>query len=188
MRIIAGTYRSRPLKALAGVDVRPTSDRLRETLFNVLAFARPNGLEDTVWLDVFAGTGAVGIEALSRGARQVYFVDSSRKSAALVRENLRSLKIEEGFEVIERDAITALKLLDAEAIRCDYCFIDPPYKMKSAYDQSLGFLSQSQMLRSESIVIAEHDRRFDPGERFGTLVRFRKLEQGDSGLSFYRIG
>lgn len=188
MRIIAGTYRSRPLKALHGMDVRPTSDRLRETLFNVLAAARPGGLEDTVWLDVFAGTGAVGIEALSRGARQVYFVDSSRKSAALIRDNLRSLKIEDGFEVIEREAATALKLLDSGAVRCDYCYLDPPYRMHAAYEQSLGFLSQSQLLRPESIVIAEHDKRFDPGERFGSLVRFRKLDQGDSGLSFYRIG
>ncbi len=187
MRIIAGTYRSRPLKTLPGMDVRPTSDRLRETLFNVLAAASGGNVEDTVWLDVFAGTGAVGIEALSRGARQVYFVESGKKSAALIRENLRSLKIEEGFEVVEREAATALKLLDAEAVRCDYCFIDPPYKMHGAYEQSLGFLSQSQLLRPDSVVIAEHDVRFDPGERFGALVRFRKLEQGDSGLSFYRI-
>jgi 16S rRNA (guanine966-N2)-methyltransferase len=192
MRVIAGTYRSRPLKALSGMDVRPTSDRLRETLFNVLAAARPGGLpagfEDTVWLDVFAGTGAVGIEALSRGARQVYFVDSSRKSASLIRENLRSLGIDEGFEMVEREAAVALKLLDSEAVRCDYCFIDPPYRLHAAYEQSLGFLSQSQLLRPESVAIAEHDKRFDPGERFGSLVRFRKLEQGDSALSFYRIG
>lgn len=187
MRIIAGTYRSRPLKSLPGMDVRPTSDRLRETLFNVLGSARSNGLEDTVWLDLFAGTGAVGIEALSRGARQVYFIDSSRKSVTVIRENLSSLKIEEGFEVIERDAITTLKLLDAEAVRCDYCFIDPPYRMESTYEQALGFLSQSQLLRPESVIIAEHDRRFDPGERFGSLVRFRVLQQGDSGLSFYKI-
>jgi 16S rRNA (guanine966-N2)-methyltransferase len=191
MRIIAGTYRSRPLKALHGTDVRPTSDRLRETLFNVLAAAKsggsPGGFEDSVWLDIFAGTGAVGIEALSRGARQVYCVDSSRKSAALIRENLRSLGIDEGFEVIEREAATALKLLDSEAVRCDYCFLDPPYRMQTAYEQALGFLSQSQLLRPESVVIAEHDRRFAPDERFGSLVRFRRLEQGDSVLSFYRL-
>lgn len=186
MRVIAGTYRSRPLKALHGMNVRPTSDRLRETLFNVLA-ARPGGVEESVWLDVFAGTGAVGIEALSRGARQVYFVESSRKAASAIRENLQSLGIDEGFEVIEREAASALKLLDAEAVRCDYCFLDPPYQMEAAYEQSLGLLSQSQLLRPESVIIAEHDRKFDPGERFGALVRFRKLEQGDSGLSFYRL-
>ncbi len=188
MRIIAGKYRSRPLKSLPGMDVRPTSDRLRETLFNVITSARGgNGLEDTVWIDLFAGTGAVGIEALSRGARQVYFVDSSRKSTAVIRDNLRSLKIEEGADIVEREAATALKLLDAEAIRCDFCFIDPPYRMEGAYDQTLGFLSQSQLLRPESIVIAEHDKRRDPGERFGSLTRFRILEQGDSTLSFYRL-
>jgi 16S rRNA (guanine(966)-N(2))-methyltransferase RsmD len=97
MRIIAGQYRSRPLKSLPGFDLRPTSDRLRETLFNVLASA--STLEGSVWLDLFAGTGAVGIEAISRGARHVYFVESERKHARLIRENLRSLKIRDGFDV-----------------------------------------------------------------------------------------
>jgi 16S rRNA (guanine966-N2)-methyltransferase len=187
MRIIAGTYRSRPLKSLHGMNVRPTSDRLRETLFNVLAAARPAAIEDSVWIDVFAGTGAVGIEALSRGARQVYFIESSRKAASVIRENLRSLGVEEGFEVVEREAVNALKLLDAEAVRCDYCFLDPPYSMEPGYEQTISALSQSQLLRPESVVIAEHDKRYDPGQRFGALVRFRKLDQGDSGLSFYRI-
>jgi len=97
MRVIAGEYRSRPLKSMAGMDLRPTSDRLRETLFNVLAAS--STLEGSVWIDLFAGTGAVGIEALSRGARQVYFVESERKHVRLIRENLKSLKITHGFEV-----------------------------------------------------------------------------------------
>ncbi len=91
MRIIAGQFRSRPLKSLPGLDLRPTSDRLRETLFNVLASS--GDLQDSVWLDLYAGTGAVGIEALSRGARQVYFVESAKKHARLLRENLSSLGI-----------------------------------------------------------------------------------------------
>lgn len=172
---------------MRGPDIRPTSDRLRETLFNVLAAGRPDALDDSVWLDVYAGTGAVGIEALSRGARTVYFVESSRRAAALIRRNLKSLGIGEGFEVIEREAAPALRLLDAEAVLCDVCFLDPPYRMGEAYDESLGFLSQSRMLKPESIVIAEHDRHFDPGEAFGALRRYRKLEQGDAVLSFYRI-
>jgi 16S rRNA (guanine966-N2)-methyltransferase len=186
MRIIAGTYRSRPVRSLSGTDVRPTADKLRETLFNVLSAARGGSLQDTVWIDVFAGTGAVGIEALSRGALQVYFVESSKKAANVIRENLSSLGIEEGFQVIEREAVQALRLLDTEAVRCDVCFLDPPYRMHGAYEQTLGFLSQSQLLRPESVVVAEHDKRFDPGERLGALVRFRKLEQGDAALSFYR--
>ncbi len=187
MRVIAGQYRSRPLRALRGMDVRPTSDRLRETLFNVLTAARPEALADTVWLDVFAGTGAVGIEALSRGARTVYFVESSRRASAIIRENLQSLGIAEGFEVVEREAAQALRLLDSEAIACDFCFLDPPYRMDAAYEETLGFLSQSRMLRPESIVVAEHDKRLDPSEGFGALQRYRKLQQGDAALSFYRL-
>src|SRR5271167_4088638 len=127
MRIIAGQFRSRPMKSLPGMELRPTSDRLRETLFNVLASART--MEGSVWLDLFAGTGAVGIEALSRGARQVYFVESERKHARLVRENLQALKITEGFEVYESDVASALRSLDGSGVLCDFGFIDPPYQM-----------------------------------------------------------
>jgi 16S rRNA (guanine966-N2)-methyltransferase len=187
MRVIAGEYRSRPLRSLKGMDIRPTSDRLRETLFNVLTAGDPKGLHDTVWLDVYAGTGAVGIEALSRGARTVYFVEASRRAATLIRQNLRSLGITEGFEVLERDAVQALRLLDAQAVACDFCFLDPPYRMEQAYEEVLGLLSQSQLLRPSSVVVAEHERKFDPADRFGALQRVRKLEQGDAALSFYRI-
>jgi 16S rRNA (guanine(966)-N(2))-methyltransferase RsmD len=186
MRIIAGKYRSRPLQALSGMDVRPTSDRLRETLFNVLASARGGSLEGTVWIDLFAGTGAVGIEALSRGAARVYFVESSKKAARVIHHNLLSLGIANGFEVLEREATQALRWLDSRSAHCDICFLDPPYRMAGAYEQTLNFLSQSQLVGPETTVIAEHDKRFDPGEEFGPLQRFRKLEQGDGALSFYR--
>jgi 16S rRNA (guanine(966)-N(2))-methyltransferase RsmD len=186
LRVIGGQYRSRPLRALPGMDTRPTSDRLRETLFNVVAAGRPDALADTVWLDIFAGTGAVGIEALSRGARTAYFIESSRRAAAVIRENLQSLNIREGFEILEREASQALRLLDSEAVACDFCFLDPPYRMCEAYEETLGFLSQSRLLTAGSTVIAEHDKHFDPGERFGALQRFRTLKQGDAVLSFYR--
>ncbi len=183
MRVIAGQYRSRRLKSVPGADLRPTSDRLRETLFNVVAGQAPG----SVWIDLFAGTGAVGIEALSRGARQVYFVESARTAAALVRQNLAALGISEGFEVIEREAEPALRLLDSQGVVCDLCFRDPPYRLHGAYERALGFLSSSRLLAPSSIVIAEHDKHFDPGERFGALVRYRKLKQGDAVLSFYRL-
>lgn len=184
MRVIAGKYRSRRLQSVPGAEVRPTSDRLRETLFDVLAASY--SLEDSTWLDVYAGTGAVGIEALSRGARQVYFVESAKRAAAAIRANLRSLALAEGFEVLEREATPALRLLDSQAVRCDFCFLDPPYRKQQEYDDSLGFLSQSQLLSPQSIVIAEHDKHFDPGSSFGALERFRTLRQGDAVLSFYR--
>ncbi len=187
MRVIAGKYRSRPLQSLPGMDIRPTADSLRETLFNVLTAGNPEALADTLWLDVYAGTGAVGIEALSRGARMVYFVESSKKAAGLIRKNLAGLGVTEGFQIMERDAQSALRLLDSQAVSCDFCFLDPPYRMQGQYEMALGFLSQSQLLKPGSVVIAEHEKRFDPGEKFGALERFRKLEQGDAGLSFYRL-
>jgi 16S rRNA (guanine(966)-N(2))-methyltransferase RsmD len=188
LRIIAGQYRSRPLRALPGRDTRPTSDRLRETLFNVVTAGDSERLAGSVWLDVFAGTGAVGMEALSRGARMAYFIESSRRAAAVIRENLSSLGIGEGFEVAERDAAQALRLLDSRAVVCDFCFLDPPYRAKEAYEETLGFLSQSRLLGPAGLVIAEHDKHYDPGERFGALQRRRKLVQGDACLSFYRRG
>jgi 16S rRNA (guanine966-N2)-methyltransferase len=181
MRIIAGKYKSRKLVAPEGMETRPTSDRLRETLFNVVA----PSISDSVWLDLFAGTGAVGIEALSRGARSVYFVESARRAARAIRENLKSLGVEEGFEVIEREAATALRMLDSQAVSCNFCFLDPPYRKMGDYEQVLGFVSQSRLLAPGGLVIAEHDKHFDPGESFGSLQRRRKLQQGDAVLSFY---
>lgn len=185
MRVIAGQYRSRPLRSMPGMDLRPTSDRLRETLFDVLAAARD--LTNSVWLDLYAGTGAVGMEALSRGARQVYFVESAKKHARLLRENLAALGITDGFEVQEREVSKALALLESTGVVCDYCFLDPPYRMRGEYERTLGYLSQSRLLQPSSIVIAEHEKKFEPGERFGALVRYRRLEQGDAALSFYRL-
>ncbi|HWY67284.1 MAG TPA: 16S rRNA (guanine(966)-N(2))-methyltransferase RsmD [Terriglobales bacterium] len=184
MRVIAGRYRSRRLVAPSGSNTRPTSDRLRETLFNVVSA----GIPDSVWLDLFAGSGAVGIEALSRGARQVYFVESAARAAKTIRANLRTLSIIEGFEVQERDAMQALRALDAAAVVCDFCFVDPPYAENMAYELSLGFLSQSRLLTPKSVVIAEHDKHSDLLDRYGALQRFRRLQQGDAVLSFYRLG
>ena len=183
MRVIAGKFRSRRIISPHGVTTRPTSDRLRETLFNVVA---PR-VADSVWIDLFAGSGAVGIEALSRGARMVYFVESASLATGVIRKNLAELGIEEGYEVLEREAATALRMLDAQAIACDFCFLDPPYRKINDYEQTLGFLSQSRLLAPDSQVIAEHDKHFDPGEAFGALRRTRVLRQGDAVLSFYSL-
>ena len=183
MRIIAGQYRSRRLTAPPGSDTRPTSDRLRETLFNVVSAA----VAESVWLDLFAGSGAVGIEALSRGARTVYFVENHTRAAKTIRANLHSLSITEGFEVQEREAVQALRALDAAAVVCDFCFLDPPYAQQGSYEQTLGFLSQSRLLKPSSIVVAEHDKHFDLLDRYGALQRYRRLQQGDAVLSFYRL-
>lgn len=186
MRVISGKFRGRPLRSLRGLDLRPTSDRLRETLFDVLTAGEPGRLAGTVWLDLFAGTGTVGIEALSRGASAVYFVESSKKAAALIHANLKALGISAGFEVLTLDAAAALRRLEPRNVACDFCFLDPPYRMRQAYAETLELLSRSPLLHAKSLVIAEHEKRFDPGDAFGPLVRFRTLKQGDAALSFYR--
>lgn len=188
MRVIAGKYRSRPLRALRGKDVRPTSDRLRETLFNVLTAGNPAALEGSVWLDLFAGTGAVGIEALSRGAKEVYFLENSAAAIEAIRANLDSLGVKSGFELL-RDALPqAFWRMEKQHVAADVVFIDPPYNMQDAYRRTLQALAESPVIWAMSIVIAEHETNFDPGAEFNPLRRFRKLVQGNSALSFYRLG
>lgn len=183
MRVIAGKYRSRPLHSLRGLDLRPTSDRLRETLFDVLTAGNPAALEDTVWIDLFAGTGAVGIEAISRGAGMVYFAESSRRALELIQRNLLSLGIETGFRVLQQDAVRVGRAWTEAPV--DFVFLDPPYQMESAYRQTLEMLSESRLVKPESMVVAEHQKKFDPGERIASLQRHRLLKQGDAALSFY---
>lgn len=185
MRVIAGKFRSRPLHSLQGLDIRPTSDRLRETLFNVLTAGNPQALEGSVWVDLFAGTGAVGIEAISRGASMVHFVDCARPVAELLRKNLASLKVQAGFQILQQKSAHALSELDTRNIQADFVFLDPPYSERGAYRETLDALADFNLAR-HALVMVEHEKRFDPGERFGTLQRSRKLEQGDAALSFYR--
>ena len=186
MRVIAGQYRSRRLQSMPGIDIRPTADRLRETLFNVLTAGEPEAFQGTTWIDLFAGTGAVGIEALSRGAEKVYFVEVATEPSELIRKNLNSLGIDEGFEILRLDVKRALRQFDARSLQADYVFLDPPYDLENVYSETLQTSADSQILTPKTVVIAEHRKQFDPGERFGSLQRYRTLKQGDAALSFYR--
>lgn len=185
MRVIAGKFRSRPLHSLRGMDIRPTSDRLRETLFNVLVAGNPDALDGSVWVDLFAGTGAVGIEAISRGAEMVYFVEPSRPAAELTLKNLQSLGVETGYQLVQQKALAALGTIASLRALPDFIFLDPPYRMRDAYRETLGMLGESE-LSAQSLVIAEHEKQFDPGDQYGLLRRVRLLRQGDSALSFYQ--
>ncbi len=187
MRVIAGKYRGRPLRSLRGMDIRPTSDRLRETLFNVLTAGNAAALEASVWLDLFAGTGAVGIEALSRGAKEVHFVESSKLAAEMIRTNLQSLGIAHGFHIHPEELPRAFWRMERERVTADVVFLDPPYRLKPAYANTLRALAESSLIWPMSLVIAEHEKQFDPGEEFGALRRFRHLVQGSAALSFYRL-
>jgi 16S rRNA (guanine966-N2)-methyltransferase len=186
MRIVAGKYRSRILKSLKGNALRPTSDRLRETLFNVLG---PN-ISGSRFLDIFAGTGAVGIEALSRGAVEAVFIENHAPAAVLIRRNLESLAITNGAQVLPLDALRALEKLAARHkptdAPFDFVFVDPPYAEKEQYERTLGFLGAAPFLGNGSLVIAEHRRTHELPQRFGRLLQTRILRQGDAALSFYQ--
>ena len=186
LRVIAGQYRSRPLRSLPGTGIRPTADRLRETLFNVLTAGNPRALEGSTWADLYAGTGAVGIEALSRGAGKVYFVESSAPAGRLIQENLDSLQIKTGFELMHSDVQKALRRMEAQGVALDYVFLDPPYDKAQEYRETLEVLSKSPVLRDTAEAIAEHLKKFEPGDELGSLKRYRTLVQSDVALSFYR--
>lgn len=187
MRIIAGTFRSRQLKSLKGTALRPTSDKLRETLFNVLGALSV----DARFVDLFAGTGAVGIEALSRGVREAIFVEKHPPAVALIKKNLDTLEIRKGVRVLALDALKALERLAKEPsaanTRIDILFLDPPYAEAEAYKNVLAFLGDADLLAENAVVIAEHQRLLDLPETFGKLERVRVLRQGDAALSFYRF-
>jgi 16S rRNA (guanine966-N2)-methyltransferase len=187
MRIIAGTYRSRILKSLKGPALRPTSDRLRETLFDVLG----PGVEGSRFLDVFAGTGAVGIEAMSRGAVQAVFIENHGPAATLIRRNLESLGLRSGFQILAEDALRGLMKLagrhQPDDPGFDFVFLDPPYAAGEQYDRVLEFLGSAALLAPGATVIAEHRRTAELPAWLGMLKRSRVLRQGDAALTFYRV-
>lgn len=185
MRVIAGEYRSRPLGAPRGLDTRPTSDRLRETLFNVLA---PR-IEGAVFADLYAGSGAVGIEALSRGAREVIFVEHAPPALRAIRANLASLGIRGNYAIESHRVAGALRRLAEAESKVDIVFLDPPYNEAEEYETTLSLLGGEcvSLLAPGAVVIAEHIKKQDLPDRCGTLRRYRDLKQGDSVLSFYSV-
>ena len=198
MRVIAGTYRSRALLAPRGIETRPTSDRLRETLFNILAMRIP----DCNFVDLYAGTGAVGIEALSRGAEQVWFTEKSESALAAIRANLKALQISRGYTIeergtgalLERLAKAAQKSKDSgdlsRAILLDIAYLDPPWEAESEYANTLHLLGSARgrmMLSEGALVVAEHSSKTPLAPRYGELVQTRTHQQGDATLSFYAL-
>lgn len=182
MRVIGGTFRSRLLTAPRGWNTRPTSDRLRETLFNVLA-PRITG---SVFLDLYAGSGAVGIEAVSRGASMVYFAESERAALTALRANLQTLAIR--AEVESGGTATLLKRLAAAGQTADIVFLDPPYEAAEEYQRTLAVLGAAgaSPLALDGIAVAEHRSKSPLPAQVGGLESYRTLKQGDAALTFYR--
>lgn len=182
MRIIAGKFRSQLLTAPKGWETRPTSDRLRETLFNVLA-PRIHG---AVFADLFAGTGAVGIEAFSRGARQVYFAENAKPPLNALLANLERFALHSEAVVEPAGTLPLLRRLAKQKVLLDLVFLDPPYSSESDYQSTLTFLGELPILALKAIVIAEHASRSPLPDAFGHLTKNRILRQGEASLTFYR--
>jgi 16S rRNA (guanine(966)-N(2))-methyltransferase RsmD len=174
MRVIGGEFRSRRLVSVPGMDTRPTPDRLRETLFNILLPV----IEDAVFFDAYAGTGAVGIEALSRGARQAVFLEKDKHAVEVIRQNLDSLEISGRARVTKGSAVLHL----AES-KDAIVFIDPPYDQEKEYEAVYEVMGS----HPPKLLIVQHSSRWISPERCGRMERTRVVRQGDNALSFYRL-
>lgn len=183
MRIIAGLNRGHRIHTLKSMNLRPTSDQMRETLFDVLG---PR-VRDSRLLDAYAGSGAVGLEALSRGAREVVFVEHHRGAMEMIRRNLAALKMETGFHLISSKVLTAIERLDDEGKPFDFVFLDPPYSEVSEYHHALRQLGRSRLLLPASLVIAEHSRHYHLEDHYSQLEQIRSIRHGDAQLTFFRL-
>lgn len=186
MRVITGSAKGRPLKTVKGREIRPTSDRVKESLFNVIGA----GVVDSDFLDLFAGTGGVGIEALSRGAARCVMVELLTPHLRVIEENLRTTGLADRAQLLRRDARAAAADLGKRGDRFDYIFIDPPYG-QDLVPTSLNLIAAHRLLREDGWAVCEHHRKDSvpnqvPDAHAGGLVRFRELPFGETVLSFYQ--
>jgi len=182
MRIIAGIFRGRLLKTLPGQELRPTSSRLRETLFDVLGAS----VESSVFVDCYAGSGAVGLEALSRGAREVFLIEENEAAVHVMQANITTLGVSDRANILRSPDRKGLRMLERRGIKADFCFLDPPYASRRESAQCLRWLSESQMMGPQGLLILQHSKKELPEEQAGRWSRVRLLTQGSNTLSFYR--
>ena len=191
MRVIAGQAKGTKLTSIKGSQVRPTLDQVRETLFNILG----HDLSGEYFLDWFGGSGAVGIEALSRGAEKVVWVENNRQSEDLIYANLKKCRFENNdksessyfaWELLKMDALQALPILEKKSLKFDVIYIDPPFA-DNLYEKCLIGLSKSQLLKKESLIVVEHHNKNILREIYGRLLRSDQRQSGDTSLSFYGL-
>lgn len=183
MRIVGGHLGGRVLRAPAGARTRPTSEKVREAMFNILGNLL-GSLEGAHVLDLFAGSGALGIEALSRGAARVTFVDAGKPALGVVRDNLRALALDDRADVVAGDAVThAARLVPAAPWRL--VFVDPPYQSDLAMRAVLAL--PPAHLAPGAVVVIEHDRKHAPPDPLGSLLRTDERRYGDTMVSFYEV-
>ncbi|WNQ13687.1 16S rRNA (guanine(966)-N(2))-methyltransferase RsmD [Paenibacillus aurantius] len=181
MRVISGTAKGRPLKAVPGTGTRPTTDKVKEAVFSMIGPYFDGGRA----LDLFAGTGGLGIEALSRGMEQAVFVDKDSKSIEVIRENLKTAKVEGKAEVYRNEAVRALKALAKREVRFDLVFLDPPYRMKDM-DALMLLMKEQRLLNDGATVMIEHDSSHTYPEEAGSFHTVKHSVYGETAITVYR--
>jgi 16S rRNA (guanine(966)-N(2))-methyltransferase RsmD len=187
MRVISGAARGTRLVELGDADIRPTLDRVKESFFNLVG----QGLEGMAFLDLFAGTGSIGIEALSRGAEKVIFVEKNPAAQSLITRNLEKCRMHSAdpttrWQLMQQDAVQVLSKLKEKGDRFDLVYVDPPFA-DGLYEPSLTALSNSGILKKDAWVIVEHFHKTQLQETYGKLIFFKDRRVGDSCLSFFEL-
>lgn len=183
MRVIAGKAKGKKLKAPRGMKTRPITDMIKEALFNVLG----NRIYEAAFLDLFAGSGSVGIEALSRGARPVFFVDNDKTAVGVIAENIRNCSFFDGFDIYCQDVFNSLKLLERHAAQFDFIYVDPPFTQESVFAKIMIALGPAQLLAPGGLVILRTQRKMDMLDKYGNLSRIRITQYGESVLHYYHV-
>lgn len=184
MRVISGIRKGHNLKSPKGKNIRPTEDKIKESLFNIICPI----IDDAIVLDLFSGTGQIGIEFLSRGANKAFFVDKSNISISIIKENLLHTKLLDKSIIHNKDARVALKLFTEENLEFDYIYIDPPYKEYELVTQTLEIIVCNNLLKSTGLIIIEHDNDLILDDRIKTLIKIDIRKYKNKSLTFYRIG
>ncbi len=182
MRVISGKARGQALRAPEGLNTRPTTDRVKESIFNIIQ----TRLYDSIIIDLFAGSGNLGIESLSRNASKAYFIDNNKNSIESIKENLKKTKLENDSIVIQMDVVSAMKKLSLENVKANIIFLDPPYS-KGFVAPILNEIVSLQLLDNDGIVIVEHKKTDEIPESIHNLQKYRTNHYGDIAVSFYEL-
>lgn len=183
MRVISGLRKGHRLKSPKGMDTRPTEDRVKESLFNILGYIDENSLV----LDGFSGTGSIGIEFLSRGAKKAYFLDISKKNIEIIKENVKHTRFDEQSVIYNMDTRMGIKKLGSSKVKFDYIYLDPPFKEYDLLNEVVELISENDILNENGLLLIEHEKEFELGEDFFSFGKEKDKTYGSKLITFYVV-